>query len=160
MSTIRFRPTFQLDTPYASSETKRRIEATLEMNADEFHTQFKERHAMISIAEAKRHFWSPWLHLEVRESESGSLVAGRFSPHPSIWTGFMFAYLSLGVLIFFSAIFGFSQQMANQSPYAYYAIPVWIFIAIALWLASQTGQKLALDEMKLLKGTIEHSLED
>ncbi len=155
MSTPRVRPTFSLNTELSANEVMRCVQSGLEHCAEKYHGQFTSRHAMISINPPQRHFWSPWLHLEVRESESGREVFGRFSPHPSIWTGFMFAWLVIAVLIFFAAMFGISQQIAGENPWALYLIPVLFLIALGLWIGSQAGQRLAHDEMIRMKSSIE-----
>ena len=122
--------------------------------------QFAGDHAMISIVESERHFWSPWMHLEVRVGDAGPTVFGRFSPHPSIWTGFMFSYLSIAVIAFFAAMFGVSQQLSGQSPWAYYVIPGVLLLALILWFAAKTGQNLAQDEMKQMKARVEACLNE
>jgi hypothetical protein len=152
------RPTFSLETELSSKEVMRCLQQTFQQNPQEYEGQFTRDHAMISYEVSKRHFWSPWLQLECRENEGLRELFGRFSPHPSIWTGFMFSYLSIGVIVFFAAMFGVSQQLSNQSPWAYYVIPVAISIATGLWIASQFGQRLAQVEMMQLKSRVEECL--
>lgn len=168
MSTVRMRPTFFLDSPKAAEETmlciKRAFVDSVETNPPtdssnaDYQGQFAGDHAMISIVESKRHFWSPWMHLEIRERESGRIVFGRFSPHPSIWTGFMFAYLAIAVIVFFATMFGISQQLSAQTPWAYYVIPGGGLLAIILWFAAKTGQNLAQQEMRQMKAKVEACL--
>ncbi len=159
MSTAKFRPTFRVPSPLEAGEIMKRVQHGLQDHADNFTGQVKRSHAMISIVDSKRHFWSPWLHLEIREEDSSQQLFGRFSPHPSIWTAFMFSYLALAVLFFFSIVFGLSQQLAGQAPTGYYALAVWTAIAILLWFISQAGQKLAREEMESMKQMIEKSLD-
>jgi len=113
---------------------------------------------MISIVESKRHFWSPWMHLEIRNDSQRRMVAGRFSPHPSIWTGFRFSFLGIGSLVFVAALFGISQQLSGQSPWAYIFIPIGLSVIALLWFISRTGQKLAREEMEQMKSRIEECL--
>ena len=134
------------------------IKQGLEECPDDFDGQFTRQHAMISIDESKRHFWSPWMHIEVRDGNPDRQIFGRFSPHPSIWTGFMFSYLSLVVLMFFSLMLGISQQMTGLAPWGYYLIPVLLLIAGVLWLVSKVGQGLARDEMQRMKESVEACL--
>ncbi len=160
MSTVRLRPTFVIKTDLDSTETMKRIGQILANNPDRVVGQLKTKHAVISIANRNRHFWSPCLNLDYRESDSGNALFGRFSPHPSIWTGLIFAYLSLGVLVFFSLILGLSQQLSGQSAWGYFLLAPWISIAVVLWLASQAGQRLSSDEMKTLKQLIENGIRE
>ena len=120
MTTIRLRPTFSIGLEDATDAVMNRIESAVKNQPEEIAGQFRAGHAMISIVESKRHFWSPWLHLDIRDgdNESEKQLVGRFSPHPSIWTAFMFTYLSLAVLSFFSLVIGYSQQLAGQGSWA------------------------------------------
>ncbi|MDB4777846.1 hypothetical protein OAG68_00150 [bacterium] len=122
------------------------------------HGQFTEDHALVSFVSSKSHFWSPWLHLEFRESDQGAQIFGRFSPHPSIWTAFIFSYLSLAAIAFFSTIAGIAQSLASESPWGFLLIPLCGIVALALWLVSQTGQKLAQKEMQELKQMVVSSI--
>jgi len=182
MATIRLRPTFSIPTSIAPNDAIERIASAIEESPGEYEGQFRALHGMISIHPSKRHFWSPWLHIDVREfdQENESLritkeleakanksldnnknmhfVHGRFSPSPSIWTGFMFSYLSLSVLSFFSLIIGYSQQMANVYPWGYFILPICLFVGTLLWLISQIGQRLAQDQMQNLKSLVEQKL--
>lgn len=158
MSTIKLRPSFSILLSKDSNEILAKVRKTVAANSGEFLGRFTTGHAMISFVESKRHFWSPWLNLEIRESDTGKILFGRFSPHPSIWTGFMFSYLALGVLSFFSLVLGLSQQLASESPWGYALIPLWAVVAIALWIASQAGQRLAVDEMTMMQKMIEEAV--
>jgi hypothetical protein len=149
------RPTFQLDTNMDPDVLIKRVRLAVSNAPLDYVGQFARRQAMISIHPAKRHFWSPWLHLDVRTEDTGNLIACRFSPHPSIWTGFVFSYLAIGVLVFFCLVLGVSQQIAGQPPWAYYGVPLGAAIATGMWFAAQAGQKLADDEMVRLKSLIE-----
>lgn len=170
MSSVRMRPTFQLETKMSAIDAMKCIQASFrksklpddpDQNRNSFYNgQFAGDHAMISIVDSKRHFWSPWMHLEIRANDTGQQIFGRFSPHPSIWTGFMFSYLSIGVIVFFAIMFGVSQQLSGQSPWAYYVIPIGLIIAMILWFAAKAGQNLAQDEMQTMKSVLEHCLEN
>ena len=70
----------------------------------------------------------------------------------------MFSYLSIAVIIFFALMFGISQQLSGQSPWAYFTIPVGLILAAILWFASKAGQKLAQAEMQQLLGMLESCL--
>jgi hypothetical protein len=120
--------------------------------------QFTGLHGIIAFREDQRSFWSPWLHLELRHAQTGTSVFGRFSPHPSIWTGFVFSYLGLAVLMFFTVLFGVAQQLSGQPGAAYSLLLLWVGIAAVLWFVSQIGQNLAHVEMIELKKLVEASL--
>ena len=166
-TTVRMRPTFSLETHLSAENTMRCIKESFckksEADADDgpasiYRGQFVGNHAMISIVESRRHFWSPWMHLDIRETESGRHVFGRFSPHPSIWTAIMFTYLAIAAIVSFALMFGISQQLSGQPAWAYYVIPIGLIVALILWLAAKAGQKLAEDQMQEMKTRIENCL--
>ena len=165
MSTVQMRPTFLLETELNDKEVMQRLANSFSRRSDghepvSYHGQFTGHHGMISIDGASRHFWSPWMHLEVRSTEQGRQVMGRFSPHPSIWTGFMFSFLMISVLILFAAMFGVSQQLSNQSPWAYYFIPLGLLVIAVLWFVSKAGQKLAQAKMEQMRTRLEECLRE
>ena len=170
MSAAQLRPTFSFESPLSEEELIRRIRTSFSIQEDEhaekadtrssseYHGRFARGHAMIAINESKRHFWSPWMHLEIRQEEDHRIVEGRFSPHPSIWTGVIFSFLAIACLSFFAVILGMSQQLMGQTPWAYGLILVGICAAVSLWFFSKTGQKLAQEEMEEMRSRIERSL--
>ncbi len=158
MSTIKFRPTFTLPTELKPSEVIERIKQQVTDSPDRMEGQFASEYAMIGITGKQRHFWSPWLHLEVRQETNERMVFGRFSPHPSVWTAFMFSYLSLGCILFFSLIIAWAQHLSEEMPWALLAWPTCLLIGAILWLISQTGQRLASSEMDELKGLVQDSI--
>lgn len=110
-------------------------------------------HLMLVVPVADRHFWSPWLNLELieeDESPGSTHIKGRFSPNPSVWTGFMLVYSSLGVLAFLAVMFGAAQMIMGNSPWALWFLIVLGVIAGSMYWASLVGQKIAHDQMQLL----------
>ncbi len=171
MATGEVRPSFSLETDLDGRQVMVRLRQ-LVSDLPTFQGQFTPTHAMIFFRPEKRHFWSPWMHLEIstRKTEDRETaeqvktathqISGWFSPNPSIWTGFMLAWLSAGVLTFFTIIFGLSQQLSKMTPWAYLLIPVWLGFAAALWIASQAGQNLAREQIDELIQTVHRYLAD
>lgn len=62
----------------------------------------------------------------------------------------MLVYSSLAVLTFLASIFGVSQLVMGNTPWAFYFIIVLAAIAGAMYWASLIGQKIALEQMQLL----------
>jgi hypothetical protein len=112
-------------------------------------------HVTLKIAETDLHFWSPWLQIEIKDqsnsNEQTSFALARFSPHPSIWTGFALTYLGLGTIIAMALCFGVSQVTVGYYPSAFWAVPVCLVLMLALFAASQFGQWLAQDQMQTLE---------
>ncbi len=141
------RPTFTLDFPVDPEEAVRRL-AQLVDDADyPIEGRIAGNHLMLVIPPSYRHFWSPWLHLEVTEHDQGSSVRGRFSPNPSVWTGIMLTYIALTTLTFFACMFGVAQWMMDKPPTVLQLIPLFLAIAALLYWASLIGQKIADAQM-------------
>ncbi|MCA9634183.1 MAG: hypothetical protein KC766_41345 [Myxococcales bacterium] len=163
-----FRPTFHFEVTCSSREVRKRLHARLaEMPVVLGVTQIPgggaggdlaSDHLTLSIPEADRHFWSPWLNLEIVPHGNGTQLSGRFSPHPSVWTGFMFAYLALSVLTFFALVFAAALSMSGGAPWTLGLAGLCVAAMILLWWASQVGQRLALSQMEELRGILDGAL--
>ena len=112
-------------------------------------------HVVLCMVESQRHFWSPWLMLDVQPSRVGTQLCGRFSPHPSVWTGFAFAYLVLAVVGCFSLIFAGAMHLSGGRPWAAIGAPLCAAVALGLWWASQLGQRLAAGQMLVLRSCVD-----
>lgn len=141
------RPTFQIEFPIETEEALERLSSLLDDADYPIEGRIAGNHLMLVIPPAHRHFWSPWLNIEVNEHDAGSSVLGRFSPNPSVWTGFMLTYIALATLIFFAAMFGVAQWMMDKPPSVLKLIPVFVIIAALMYWASLIGQKIAQAQM-------------
>ncbi len=125
-------------------------------------------HLMLTVPEEVRHFWSPCLHLEIvphrSEAESPaparSYVRGFFTPHPSLWSWFVMAYLASGTLFFFAGIWGLTQLQLGRSPWAFWLCGGFALGAAALWLVSRAGRAAAAAQMNALHESVERALSD
>lgn len=142
-------------------------------------------HLMLTVKREHRHFWSPHAHVEVlaeaerdpqplpppvaladavlhaddAPAELPTLVRVRYSPSPSIWTGFMLAYLALATIASFAAIFAGVQLTLSQNPWAFWFIPAAAAVALAMWLSSKVGQNLAAEQIDHLRQTMRRVLD-
>ncbi len=112
-------------------------------------------HFTLSVLEPERRFWSPWLNVELTPRGKGCVLSGRFSPHPSVWTGLMMAYLALAVLAFFALIFAAALSLSGGSPWTLGLAGLCVAIMVLLWWGSQVGQRLAQDQMTALQAALE-----
>ena len=103
------------------------------------------------IAWLRRHPRSQLIRfIDIREDEPGSIVKGRFSPNPSVWTGFMLTYIALGTIVFFMVMFAVSQWIMKNPPSALMLIPIPVVIAVIMYWSSLVGQKIAHEQMREL----------
>lgn len=150
------RPKFEFTFPIVPDHAIELLESIMDNNDHPIEGRSAGNHLMLVIPIKDRHFWSPWLNLEARPycpDPDGKLIThikGRFSPNPSVWTGFMMTYSSLAVLAFLAVIFALSQVMMDDSPWALQAlIPLGLIAGVMYW-SSLLGQKLAQEQMQLL----------
>jgi hypothetical protein len=118
-----------------------------------------EDHFLLSVPEAEQRVWTPWLTIDVTQRGDGAHVFGRFGPHPSVWTGYAFGYLSLGLLLMFSLVFAGAQAMTAGAPWA-----LWVSAGVAaamgaLFGASQVAQRMARPQMEVLRQELERAIE-
>ena len=144
------RPTFAIGFPIDSDSAMSRLETLVKDEDYPIDGRVAGNHLMLVIPPKRRHFWSPWLHLEVHEHDSGAMVKGRFSPNPSVWTGFMLTYIAMGTLVFFAGMFGVSQWMMDKPPSALMLMAIPILIAIIMYWSSLIGQRIADEQMREL----------
>lgn len=144
------RPTFLIEFPIDPQSAIDRLSLLVNAHHAPIDGRIAGNHLMLVIPPQRRHFWSPWLNLEVHPCEVGACVKGRFSPNPSVWTGFMLTYIALGTLLLFALIFAFSQWITSSPPGALKLGFLPIVIAIVMYWTSMIGQKLALAQMNEL----------
>ncbi|MCR9076391.1 MAG: hypothetical protein NXI07_10180 [bacterium] len=152
------RPSFLIEFPLDTNTTIDRLARLVDDRDFPIDGRIAGNHLLLVIPPTRRHFWSPWLHLEVHEHGSGALVKGRFSPNPSVWTGFMLGYIALATLVLFAVIFGFSQWMLNTPPGALSLAPIPIAIGVLMYWASLVGQRIAHEQMSELYDASMHAI--
>lgn len=149
------RPTFEVLVAGDGAAVVERLRQRLADGVYPVRTQAVGAHFTLFPAERDVHFWSPWLHIEVESrDDGGTRVFGRFSPRPSIWTGFMCGYFGLATAGFFAGVWGASQMMLGQRPVAIWiTLGCAVVMALMLW-ASQIGQRLAHEQMAQMQAMV------
>ena len=141
------RPTFTIELPIKPDQAIDRISNLIDDMDSPIEGRIAGSHLMLVIPPANRHFWSPWLNIDVSTHTEGSSIHGRFSPNPSVWTGFMFGYISLISMSFFAAMFSIAMWMMDKPPKALLLIPIFACLAALMYWASIMGQRIAQSQM-------------
>ena len=145
------RPTFEILFPIATNTAIDRLCLLLDDADYPVEGRIAGTHLMLVIPPDRRHFWSPWLQIEVHKKNTdttdSALIHGRFSPNPSVWTGYMLGYISLLTLIFFASMFAIAQWMMDKPPKSLMIIPVLVAIGAVMNWSSLIGQKIANAQM-------------
>ncbi len=170
MSIPKMRPSFLLIVGLTHKEAIERIRGLVEHPDGRFTGKIVGKHIMLTVSEKDRHFWSPWLDMEVLEEEDdedsgesaqggAATVRGRFMPHPNIWTAYMAAYFGLGTFGLFAACFAYAQWVTESPPTALWGVGLSVVLTVAVWWSAQVGQKLARGQMEVLMEVVGGALE-
>lgn len=113
-------------------------------------------HAELFVPETDRRPWSPWLSVTVEGgSDGGSLLRGRFGPHPAVWTLYMFVAFALGFALLVAATWGYAQWAIESTPWALYCVPVIMVLGALLYAVSLVGQRLGAEQMETLRSSLD-----
>ncbi|MCB9839138.1 MAG: hypothetical protein H6813_07360 [Phycisphaeraceae bacterium] len=162
------RPAFTQPLPMPIDEAMARIDAVREIGGQPVVVEAagRGRHRMIALHPSLRHTWSPWAHLDLRESDqsiaeerdAGCVVVLRFSPNPPLWFAIMFSYLALGTIAVFALCWGVAQWTIRQPPHALWIVPACALLGLAIVAAARLGQSLAREQMLLMRAALRSAL--
>lgn len=117
------------------------------------------KHAELTTCKRLTHVWSPRLMLYVVSKDDGSeALRGRFSPHPNVWTCFLALYAVLGMAGVLAAMFGISQCIIDQPPWALWGVPISMALIAFVYGAAFIGQWLGAEEMHVLRSFVDQAL--
>ena len=116
--------------------------------------RFSERHGVLTLPQEERQFWSTQLGLTVEDERSDgsdgdgdgegdprpTRILGVFSPHPEIWTAYVFAIGTLTGVSIFGLVYAIVQLSMGQTPWAALASLIAILIAALLYTSTLVGQ--------------------
>lgn len=106
------------------------------------------RHAELFVPEDERRVWSPWLSVTAEGTpDGGSIVRGRYAPHPHVWTLYMFLAFGLGFGLLVGMAWGYAQWSMEETPWAFASVPLGLALAAVLYLVSLAGQRLGAGQI-------------
>ncbi|HED53572.1 MAG TPA: hypothetical protein ENJ00_05155 [Phycisphaerales bacterium] len=149
------RPTFEIELEAEPEAVINGLKDDLDGINCPFEARWAGQHLLFTVCEQERHFWSPWLHIDVLPEDTGSRIRARFSPHPNIWTMYALSYLALVSAALFGACFAGAQFLLHQSPWAVWVVVASALIGLAMWISALIGQRLAHEQMGTLKQQFE-----
>lgn len=158
MTKSRLRPRYK----YVSKNPKNTILKTLgdklETNDLSLEGQVIQEHAFVRIPEKDQHYWSPELHIWVREEDQETVIFGVMGPKPKIWTMFMFFYTAVLTLWFFGSSYGIIQLWLGMEAPFLWSIPAGLIGTALVYGAAQWGQYKGREQMLVLKSFMDDAL--
>jgi hypothetical protein len=153
------RPWVEFRSDLAPQAVRERFQALLATPDCPVEGQVVAGHIELFVRTAERHFWSPWLSLEVRELEDSTRIRGRFGPHPHVWTAFMAIYAVLAFAGIIAAMYGWAQRIVGDAGLALLGVPAAAALAAFVYGAEWIGKGLGAEQMILLRDVVRDALE-
>ena len=158
MATSRLRPRCRIVSNKPKQAILEQINEELNLPGNELEGQIVQEHAFIRIPEKYQHYWSPEMHVWVREQDDETIVYGVMGPKPKIWTMFMFLYVGILTSAFFGSSYGIIQMMLGMDAPFLWSIPLGIFGLVMVYAAAQYGQYKGKDQMEVLRNFLENAV--
>ncbi|MBC2606675.1 hypothetical protein [Pelagicoccus albus] len=152
MISWRLRPSFRQELDAGSEEAQERIVNHVQSQHPNFEVKRYPGFVCLRIPEKDRHFWSPRLHIGLEADQSGhTLVRGTFGPNANLWSLYLYGYLIIGLIGMFSGMFGLCQLYVGMSAWGLWVFSGMLVLALAMYLASRFGQRIAIPQSELLE---------
>lgn len=158
MERIRIRPRYNFTVPLKKEEVLAKLRDAIGNSQDRLKGKFVKPLVVISLPDEEKHFWSPELSLDLEEKEDGTEIRCILGPHSSIWTMFATFY-GFAILVGVAGlVWGFSQLTLGMSAYGFWLVPLSVVLIAGAYAIALTGQRLAYDQMLLLRSFIKETL--
>jgi hypothetical protein len=153
------RPTFSVRLTEDPNDAIEVMRGRLEDTDFQDCTRSKGRCAEFFVPEKERRVWSPYLTVQLERLGRGSLLRGRFGPHPEVWTLFMFLSFALGFLAVLGLMLGFVQWQSDMPTWGFWGSYLGVPGLVGLYLVSTVGQRLSAHQMEELRARLDPLLE-
>ena len=157
MTTPRIRPAFAIEVDLDPTAVMDRLRLRL-VHCSRCTGMSVGRHAELFVPEKERRVWSPWLSVTAHQSGPGTVVRGRFSPHPSIWTLYLFLTFGMAFALLVALAWGYAQWATETTPWALAIVPLVLGAAGVLYTISLIGQRLSAAQMVELRDALDELL--
>ena len=152
MISWKLRPSFRQELAFGSEVARKRIAEQVERNGVKCELKSFPGFICLRIPIEERHLWSPRLNISLEEDDSGKThVRGTFGPNANLWALYLYGYLIVGLVGMFSGIFGACQLALGMSAWGMWVFSSMLVLALAMYLASLAGQRLAQPQSERLE---------
>jgi hypothetical protein len=159
MQATQLRPTFTVELPMQVDDAMQVIRQ--EIGSPECYGRVVSAGHCVEffVDDKDKRLWSPYLSVQAQQEEQRTVLFGRFSPRPEVWTFVMFLYAINSFLVIFGAMFGYGQWAIERTPWALACIPVGVVCIAAIHISSMIGQRLSADQMHRLRDCLDQVLQ-
>jgi hypothetical protein len=158
MNKVEIRPRFNLSVPFSKKEVISRLRAEVQHPDSACKGNFVKPVAVLSVRDDDIHFWSPELGLEFEEGEKETQIMCVLGPRSVVWTMFA-AFYGFAILVGVAGlVLGLSQWYLKMSAWGFLLIPASVILLAAAYGIALTGQKLAYDQMVVLRRCLDNAL--
>ena len=159
MSTPRMRPEFVCPLAADSVTFWTALDAGVARAAGAVDARRFDGGAILRLAPADRHVWSPALYLHVDrvdpESDGPWQLTGRFTPSSPVWTAFVAIYLVLACVATAAGCYGGAQVILGEPPWAFLGVAIALALAGFTYGAAFIGQGLGAEDMYRLRSFVD-----
>lgn len=149
------RPQFDLPVGDAGPAVLERMRDRLRSSPDALVGQVGGKFAYLRLPDERRTLLSPHLHLELRDTDDGVVLHGRFSPRPNVWTGFLALFFVIGLVGLGGLVYGLAQLTVEGPTWTMWFAPASLALIAFVYGAAFIGQGLSGEEMYELRAFVE-----
>lgn len=155
----RMRPRFEVDLDVPGDAVLDSLRALLAEPKAPVEGTVLTTQAELTTRRAQAHFWSPYLSVEMSRDDDGRWrLRGRFAPEPNVWILFMGIYGILGMGGLAGLMYGLSQWIVREPPWALVGVPVSLALIAFTYGAAFIGQGLGAAEMYTLRSFVDDAV--
>jgi hypothetical protein len=154
------RPVFKLPVPGDGRGVFDKLSEKLATENTKLMGQVMAPNAYLRRSDEHSRLLSPHLNLQLREDGDRTLLYGRFSPRPNVWTGFMALFFFIAMLGLTGLVYGLAQLTLGGSIWAVWAAPASLVLNAFIYGAAFIGQGLSGGEMYELRAFVEAAIRE
>lgn len=154
------RPRFHFDMPISANEFVLKFKQGLKQENNPCVGQANEVYGTLNFPNHKSHYWSPQLILTIHKLTDNSIhIRGLYGPKSTIWTMFMFFYITIGVSIFFILMIGGANISLGKSSEILWLVPLLLAVFFSFYGVAYIGKKKSKPEIEIMHDTLLKMLE-
>lgn len=159
---IVLRPRFDMEVELPSQQVLENF-TQVKKEQKKFSVSVVDDHIFLKLQNGEQHFWSPQLHLEIKEStESRCLLHGFFGPNPTVWTMFIFFHVVVGTIFLADSIWIYSnyslgESYSTQLLALVFLVMIWILLYIAGSIGKAKGKPGMQELYDFMKETLDRN---